>query len=407
MSLDADVIVIGAGPAGCAAAIRLATAGYDVLALERKEREDGEDITSGEVMVVPTQNECAQIGVKFEGDWVLDRITGFRNVYPDLSWTYHPIPTPVSPVQVDRGGFNAALRRRLVEAGGRLVWNSRVTDLEFRDETAIAITADLKRYSARMLIDAGGRYAPSLRALNLKSEDPEFSQIGVAVFFKSFDGTPLNTWDRHLYGVRGAMISGSRIRPGLYRYILEADLAEKQSDRLGAIEFYESVARQHDQWLYERVMREPRVGRQWSMAPLGYRVSAVARDRLLLVGDAAGYLSPITGQGNEFALRTGRLAASAADEALRGGDLSAGAFALVHRRPQIRSRAPGRLRTGAIANPARPRRAAESVARRLSIEHRSSVRMESRQASAARWCEGKRNGAAYLKSGSPSRSGRG
>ncbi|HZC46882.1 MAG TPA: hypothetical protein VE243_10425, partial [Candidatus Acidoferrum sp.] len=181
--------------------------------------------------------------------------------------------------------------------------------------------------SARMLIDAGGRYAPSLRVLNLKSEDPEFSQIGVAVFFKSFDGTPLHTWDRHLYGERGAMISGSRIRPGLYRYILEADLAAKQSDRLGAIEYYESVARQHDPWLYERLMREPRVGRQWSMAPLGYRVSAVARDRLLLVGDAAGYLSPITGQGNEFALRTGRLAANAADNALRDGDLSASAFA--------------------------------------------------------------------------------
>ena len=120
MHLDADVIVIGAGPAGCAAAIRLVGAGYNVLALERKEREDGEDITSGEVLVVPTQNECAQLGVKFEGDWVLDRITGFRNVYPDLSWTYHPIPNSVFPVQVDRGGFNAALRRRLVEAGRTL-----------------------------------------------------------------------------------------------------------------------------------------------------------------------------------------------------------------------------------------------------------------------------------------------
>ncbi len=267
------------------------------------------------------------MGVKFEGDWVLDRITGFRNVYPDLSWTYHPIPTSVSPVQVDRGGFNAALRRRLVEVGGRLAWNARVTELEFRADSAIAITGDRTQYSARMLIDAGGRYAPSLRVLNLKSDDPEFSQIGVAVFFESFDGTPLHTWDRHLYGVRGAMISGSRIRPGLYRYILEADLAEKQSDRLGAVEFYESVARNHDRWLYHRVMREPRIGRQWSMAPLGYRVSAVARDRLLLVGDAAGYLSPITGQGNEFALRTGRLAAAAAEQALRSGDLSAGAFA--------------------------------------------------------------------------------
>jgi menaquinone-9 beta-reductase len=327
MSLDADVIVIGAGPAGCAAAIRLVAAGYEVIALERKEREDGEDITSGEVIVVPTQDECAQLGVKFEGDWVFDRITGFRNVYPDLSWTYHPIPTSVCPVQVDRGGFNAAIRRRLVEVGGRLIWNARVIDLDFRGDDAVAITADHKRLSARMLIDAGGRYAPSLRLLNLKSEDPEFSQIGVAVFFKSFDGTPLHTWDRHLYGVRGAMISGSRIRPGLYRYILEADLAAKQTERLGAMEFYESVARNHDRWLYDRVMREPRVGRQWSMAPLGYRVSAVARDRILLVGDAAGYLSPITGQGNEFALRTGRLAAIAADQALRNGDLSAGAFA--------------------------------------------------------------------------------
>lgn len=327
MKLDADVIVVGAGPAGCAAGIRLVTAGYSVLALERKEREDGEDITSGEVMVVPTQRECDQLALKFEGDWVLDRITGFRNVYPDLSWTYHPIPTKECPIQVDRGGFNAALRRRLVEAGVRLLWNARVTNLELRGDAAVAVTADRNRHSARMLIDAGGRYAPSLRVLNLKSEDPEFSQIGVAMFFKSFDGAPLHTWDRHLYGARGAMISGSRIRPGLFRYILEADLAEKQTDRLGAIEFYESVARSHDRWLYERVMREPRVGRQWSMAPLGYRVSAVARDRLLLVGDAAGYLSPITGQGNEFALRTGRLAAAAADAALRSGDLSAGAFA--------------------------------------------------------------------------------
>jgi flavin-dependent dehydrogenase len=47
---------------------------------------------------------------------------------------------------------------------------------------------------------------------------------------------------------------------------------------------------------------------------------------LLLVGDAAGYLSPITGQGNEFAMRTGRLAALAADQALGSGDLCADAF---------------------------------------------------------------------------------
>jgi flavin-dependent dehydrogenase len=326
--VDADVIVIGAGPAGCAAAIRLVQAGYRVIALERKDHEDAEDITSGEVLVPATQFECDQLGLRFDGDWVLDRITGIRNVYPDLSWTYHPIPHSTCPVHVDRGGFNAALRKRMVEVGGQLVWNARVTDVEIRNDSAIARTADRSEVTARLLIDAGGRYAPSLRTLNLKSEDPEFSQIGVAVFFKSFEGTPLHTWDRHLYGVRGAMLSGSRIRPGLFRYILEADLAEKKTDHRGAIEFYESVAKQHDRWLHERIMSEPRTGQQWSMAPLGYRVSAVARDRLILVGDAAGYLSPITGQGNEFAMRTGRLAAQAADRALHDNDLHADAFSL-------------------------------------------------------------------------------
>jgi flavin-dependent dehydrogenase len=326
MSRDVDVIVIGAGPAGCAGAIRLAQAGFEVIALERKEREDGEDITSGEVLVPVTQFECDAIGVKFEGDWVLDEIRGFRNVYPDMSWTYHVIPRGPYPVQVDRGGFNAALRQRLVEAGAQLKWDARVADLEFGSDAVKVRCADRSEYCARLVIDAGGRYAPSLRVLNLKSEDPEFSQIGVAMFFKSFEGTPLHTWDRHLYGTRGAMISGSRIKPDLYRYILEADLAEKQSDHLNAVQYYESVAKQHDAWLYQRVMKEPRIGRQWSMAPLGYRVSAVARDRLLLVGDAAGYLSPITGQGNEFAMRTGRLAAQAADAALRKNDLSANAF---------------------------------------------------------------------------------
>lgn len=141
------------------------------------------------------------------------------------------------------------------------------------------------------------------------------------------EGVPLHTWDRHLHGERGVTISGSRIRPGLYRYILEADLADKQADRLRPVEFYEQIARKYDPWVHERIMSEPRLGDVWAMAPLAYRVAETARDRLLLAGDATGYLSPITGQGIEFAMRMGRLAAGCAGEALARGDLSAPAFA--------------------------------------------------------------------------------
>jgi len=49
------------------------------------------------------------------------------------------------------------------------------------------------------------------------------------------------------------------------------------------------------------------------------RVERVARDRLLRLGEAAAYLSPITGQGNELRCAPARLAAWQPDVALRKG----------------------------------------------------------------------------------------
>jgi len=326
---DADVLVIGGGPAGCAAAIRLVAAGHDVLVLERRaEASDGsEAIESGELLAPMTQVECQEIGVAFEGPWVLDRTTGVRNVYPDLSWTRHEMPPGISYLNVDRGGFDAALRARLRAVGGRIAWSHRVTGLEHHPDEVVVRTAEGAERRAPLVIDAGGRHAPSPRVFKLKTEDPEFRQIAVALFFTELPDAAVGFWDRHLYGERGATISGARIRPGLFRLVLEADLAEKQADRAAPAEFFAHMAERFDPWIAERLDRAPRLGEPWAMAPLAYRVTNVARDRLLLAGDATGYLSPFTGMGVEFAMRMGRLAAEAAHHALATGNCSANAFA--------------------------------------------------------------------------------
>jgi flavin-dependent dehydrogenase len=327
--LDADVLVIGGGPAGCAAAIRLVDAGHDVLVLERRsEASDGhEEIASGELMAPFTQMECEELGVAFEGTWALDRTTAVRNVHPDLTWTLHELPAGMTYRNVDRGGFDAALRARLRAVGGRIAWGARVTDVEIRPKAAVVRTADGAERRTRLAIDAGGRHAPSPRAFKLKSEDPEFRQIAVALFFTELPDAAVGFWDRHLYGARGATISGARIRPGLFRLVLEADLADKQADRAAPADFFARTAARFDPWIAERLSRATRAGDPWAMAPLAYRVASVARDRLLLAGDATGYLSPFTGMGCEFAMRMGRLAAEAAHRALAAGDCSAAAFA--------------------------------------------------------------------------------
>lgn len=326
---DADVLVIGGGPAGCAAAIRLVQAGHDVLVLERRtQASDGaEAIESGELMAPVTQIECQELGVAFEGPWVLDRTTAVRNVYPDLSWTYHELPRGIAYMNVDRGGFDAALRARLRAVGGRIAWDHRVTAVDFRADEVVVRTAAGDERRAPLVIDAGGRHAPSPRAFKLKTEDPEFRQIAVALFFSELPDAAVGFWDRHLYGERGATISGARIRPGLFRLVLEADLAEKQSDRAQPVDFFTRMAARFDPWIAERIAGAPRVGEPWAMAPLAYRVTRVAQDRLLLAGDATGYLSPFTGMGVEFAMRMGRLAADAAHQALAARDCSAASFA--------------------------------------------------------------------------------
>ena len=325
MTLDADVLIAGAGPAGCAAGIRLAEAGFDVLMVERDPMDAGPDITSGEVLALGTQLECASLGVSLDEDWAYGRMRFVRNVYPDLSWTLHAVPEGMGHIHVDRGGFNAALRARAALAGARLRCGETVTAVDLADGAMIR-TRGGAEYRGHVLIDASGRNSVALNSLCLKESESEFQQIGVALFFSSFEGTPDDTWDRHLYGEHGAMISGSKIRSGLYRYILEADLADKKAGKLKPVEYFTHVARTHDPWIAERLASEPRIGQAWAMAPLAYRARDIVRDRLLLIGDASGYLSPITGQGIEFAMRMGRLAADSVSTALRRHDLTAPAF---------------------------------------------------------------------------------
>ena len=72
----------------------------------------------------------------------------------------------------------------------------------------------------------------------------------------------------------------------------------------------------------------------WASGPFDWPMRAPAADALLLVGDAAGYYDPLTGQGIFRALRSAELAADAIDSALRKGRVSGAAlrtYVLRHR----------------------------------------------------------------------------
>jgi flavin-dependent dehydrogenase len=63
-----------------------------------------------------------------------------------------------------------------------------------------------------------------------------------------------------------------------------------------------------------------------AMGPLAYRVSEPRHGGVLLVGDAAGFYDPFTGEGNYTALRSAELLVDVAHAALSRGDVSARAL---------------------------------------------------------------------------------
>ncbi|HEV2121893.1 MAG TPA: geranylgeranyl reductase, partial [Chloroflexota bacterium] len=68
------------------------------------------------------------------------------------------------------------------------------------------------------------------------------------------------------------------------------------------------------------------------VAPLASRVTRPSGDGFVLVGDAAGFLDPFTGEGVYRALRGAELASETIDEALRSGEVSARSLSRYDRR---------------------------------------------------------------------------
>jgi flavin-dependent dehydrogenase len=80
-------------------------------------------------------------------------------------------------------------------------------------------------------------------------------------------------------------------------------------------------------WVEERLSKGRQVGRFYVTREYSYCSEYCAEDGLVLIGDAFLFLDPVFASGVYFALRSGELAADAADRALGQGNVSAGQFA--------------------------------------------------------------------------------
>jgi geranylgeranyl reductase family protein len=296
-----DALVVGAGPAGSLTAHHLASAGASVLLVDKarfpRDKPCGGGVTTRAARLLP-----------FSIDPVVEDVVDtfeFRLRYG----TRFERASSAEPLclMTQRRRLDAFLAEQAAASGADFRDGVRVSGLEVRDE-GVSATVDGKPVSASALIGADGANGVTARGLGLGGD----YTYGVA-----FEGNiPYGPASDDRY--RGRLVLELGIVPGGYGWVFpKGDHVnvgvggwEREGPRLRKL--LQRICEAHG--LADAPLTELRGHR----LPLRRRESRLARGRAALVGDAAGLVDPLTGDGMYEAFYSARLASEAVVELLAG-----------------------------------------------------------------------------------------
>jgi len=334
---DADVVVVGAGPAGAAVSILLAEHGLAVITLDRAGFP--RDKICGEYLSPEAGRVLDRLGVlkTLDGAGAVP-LVGMRITAPDgtrLRGAYGPAgayrPYRGYALGVSRTVLDAVLADRLRSLGVDFRERVRVTDVvraqgdvtgvRATDEAGVSLTV-----RAPLVVGADGR--ASVVAHRLRCRHPHrLRRMAVTTYVAGVDGCRdfgeifIDPPD---YAILNPLAS-ERVNLSV---VVPLEHAAPWSARFA--QFLEARVKQMPH-LARRLAGARLVAPVRAMGPLAYRVSPPREGGVLLVGDAAGFYDPFTGEGIFTALRSAELAADVVVGAFRTGDVSARALGRYHR----------------------------------------------------------------------------
>ncbi len=324
---EADVIVVGAGPAGATTAFYLAQSGLDVLLLDKsrfpREKVCGDGLTPRAVKTLVGMG----ISVSEQDGWVRNK--GLRVIGAgkrmELPWP-ELASYPGYGLVRTRHDLDETLARRAQQAGARLVEGVTVTGPVRHERTGriSGVTArpdggDERAYRARIVVAADGNSSRLSVAMGLRKRDDRPLGVAVRTYYKTprHDDDYLESWldlwdgDRLLpgYGWIFGMGDGtSNVGLGL----LNTSAAFGNTD-------YHALLRKWlkgmpAEWGFTEENRTQPI--RGAALPMGFNRTPHYHQGLLLAGDAGGMVNPFNGEGIAYAMESGEILARTITQAL-------------------------------------------------------------------------------------------
>jgi len=300
---DADVIVVGAGPAGCTLAYLLAARGRDVLVLDK---EAGPIFKIGESLLPAGVHLCHEMGLKealeqggFMPKWAARFVlsdTGDEERFPFSDALR--VKAGARAYQVKRRDFDDLLHRHARSAGARYHWGARVAGVDLATaEGPIVRLTDGETLSARFVVDATGQGHFLARELGLRRPIPGLAKTALFAHFERVrrhagieEGDITVLWNSEYWtwiipftdGTTSVGVVGNpdRIRAA----------GANDDERFAALC---SATEHHRRFLAERVQLFELQRR----ADFSYQCTQLAGPRFVLIGDAASFIDPLFSTG--------------------------------------------------------------------------------------------------------------
>jgi len=310
-----EVLIVGAGPAGSALANALARAGRDVLLVEARRH--------------PRTKTCAE----YASPRIVEELR--RLDIPTVEWQKSAVPLRGMQIMagndqfslryadrggdrtawgLDRPGFDALLAGSAADAAATVAERTAFhRPLVAGDSVIGAVLRDADgthQVRARWLVGADGARSRVARSMGVSRPRLAPRRLGLIA---RYDAVPELNGHGEMHVGRGFYVGLAPVPNGQLNVGMALPLARNGVARLPAERRFESAIAALPA-VAARLRGSRRLTPIHGAAPIGHRVTRAAGPGWLLIGDAAGFIDPFTGEGIYRALRSARLAAEALGE---------------------------------------------------------------------------------------------
>ena len=314
--MNDDVVIAGAGPAGSVAGLILARAGVRVRLVDRarfpRPKLCGDMLNPGALALLDSLAVSTAIRRQALG------IEGMTVTGPGDATVTSAYGGGLHGAAITRAELDCALLQEAIAAGCSIEEETTSAAPLVDDGRVVGIRivrhGSEKSIAGRLVIAADGRHSRLAFALGLARFAPWPKRWAFGAYFAGVAGLAA-LGEMHIR--QTGYVGIAPVPHGLANVCVVRELA-KEASHAGATDVIDQAIAQEPA-LRRRFVGAERVGEVTVLGPLAVESRAAGVPGLLLAGDAAGFIDPMTGDGLRFAIRGGQLAAEAALRELETG----------------------------------------------------------------------------------------